>query len=483
MHSPADRTGPSIRTRLLATFALLLVVGLAATGASAYALQRANLERSAAEPLHREAREFATLALEGVDPETGQRFTTASALLRVAIQRRAFGAAEGALGLIGTEIEWRAPTGVTLRLEDDPALLAEVTRHAGAATTTQGRLTTPGHDYSYLVVPVRFAATGETGALVRATDLSLLRQQLNSTFRIYAAVAGLVLLAAGLIVWAAMGRLLAPIAQLRRAAASIGEDDLATRMPVRGHDDLTALTATMNTMLDRIEALVEGQRQLADDVGHELRTPLTIIKGNLELLDPDDPEEVRATRQLALEEASRMERLTEDLILLATSERADFVTPRPVDVAQLTHEVAELARGLGGGACELEQVAEVTADLDPQRIRQAWLQLVDNAVKYAPPGTPVGLGSAARGEAVWLWVRDHGPGVPAAEREAITARRVRGAQAIGSGRTGRGLGLAIVAKIVAAHAGRLDIADNPGGGSVFSIVLPAADPPPGDEEP
>lgn len=448
-----------------------MAAGLLAAGLTGYALERVALQRSAAELLAREAREFATLA-SSVSPLTGLPFTTASDLLRTAIQQQSFGVAEGALGVVDGRIEWTAPSGVALRLEDYPELLDVVTAHTDATTTTQGRLATAGHDFSFLVVPVVFEATGETGALVRATDLLVSYRQLEATYTLYAAVAILVLTLAGLISWAVMGRLLAPIGALRRAAASIGERDLASRIPVRGRDDLSELTQTINGMLDRIESLVEDQRRLSDDIGHELRTPLTIIRGHLELLDPDDPAEVRSTRTLALEETDRMRRLTEDLVLLATSERADFLVPARTNVADLTDETLELARGLGPRPWRLDALADSDLMIDPQRIRQAWLQLADNAVKYSPEGTPIALGSEVRGDDVWLWVRNCGPGVPSEELAHVTERRFRGRSAVDSGRRGRGLGLAIVAKIVTAHGGRLDFADSPDGTFVVSIVLP-----------
>ncbi len=472
MASPAPpvRTGPSIRTRLLATIVALMASGLIVAGLTGYGLERVALQRSAAEQLTREAREFTTFATSA-SPQTGLPFASVSELLRTAIQQRAFGAADGALGLVDGRIEWTAPSGVALRLEDYPDLVAAVTR-ADAATTTQGRLAAAGHDFSFLVVPVVFEPTGETGAFVRATDLQVAYRQLEATYTLYAAVAFLVLTASAVIAWAVMGRLLAPIGALRRAAASIGESDLASRIPVRGRDDLSELTHTINGMLDRIESLVEDQRQLSDDVGHELRTPLTIIRGHLELLDPDDPAEVRATRALALEETERMGRLTEDLVLLATSERADFLLPAPTGIAGLTDETLDLARGLAPRPWRLDALADVELALDAQRIRQAWLQLADNAAKYSPAGSPIALGSEVRGCELWLWVRDAGPGVPHEERNRVAERHYRGRSAVDSGRRGRGLGLAIVSKIATAHAGRLDIADGPDGTTVVSIVLP-----------
>jgi signal transduction histidine kinase len=100
-------------------------------------------------------------------------------------------------------------------------------------------------------------------------------------------------------------------------------------------------------MLDRLEAAFVGQREFLDDAGHELKTPLTVLRGHLELLDPDDPEEVAATRELLLDEIDRMSRLVGDLIVLAKSDRPDFLRTRPVDLSTLTTDLLTKARGLG----------------------------------------------------------------------------------------------------------------------------------------
>jgi len=470
-----DPVGMSVRSRLLITMLALMSAVLLAAGATGYLLERIAVERSAATQLDREAGEFASLAATAVDPETGRPFETTSALLRTAIQQRVLGTADGVLGIVAGKIEWTAYTGVALRLEDHPDLVAEVLKHTAEATTTQGRLSTEGHDFLYLVMPVRNGSGGEGGALVRAIDLTVAYRPLDATYAWYSVAALIVALLAGLVAWAVMGRLLSPIARLREAADSIGEDDLTGRIPVRGSDDLSALTATINRMLDRIQTLVEGQRQLADDVGHELRTPLTILRGHLELLDATDPEQVAATRSLALEEIDRMNRLTDDLILLASSQRSDFVVPAEANIAELTDETFELVGKLGHRRWDVDALAEVKVKLDAQRIRQAWLQLADNAVKYSPADSSVAIGSEVRGEHLWLWVRDHGPGIAEAEQSRILERNTRGRFAIASGRQGRGLGLAIVTKITTAHGGRLDISPAPGGGSIFALVLPIHD--------
>ena len=171
------------------------------------------------------------------------------------------------------------------------------------------------------MTPLRVAGASDTGALIRVTDMEIQLAQLNSTFVIYALVAvgatALVTVVTGL-----PRRQVAGAPDLvRRTAESITEEDMSRRIEVRGKDDLAALTRTINGMLDRLESLVTTQRNLLDDVGHELKTPLTVLHGHLELLDPEDPEEVARTRDLALDEVERMGHLTEELLVLAQSQR------------------------------------------------------------------------------------------------------------------------------------------------------------------
>lgn len=467
-----DHVTYSVRTRLLITMLVLMGAVLIVAGATGYLLERLSLERTAVAQLDREAAEFASFARTTLDPATGHPYLSTSSLLQAAIQQRVLGSADGVLGIVGDSVEWTAPIGVNLRLEDHPALVAAVMAHRSDPVTAQGRVSVDGHDFRYLVVPIHSSALGDSGALVRVIDLSVGYHGLDQTYAMYAVAALLVAVVAGVAAWAVMGRLLSPIAELRAAAETIGEDELSRRIPVRGHDDLSALTTTINRMLDRIQALVEAQRRLADDVGHELRTPLTIMRGHLELLDPNSPAEVRATTALVTEEIDRLSRLTDDLLTLASSERADFVVPTEVEVADLTDETFALVRTLAPRPWKLGGLADLRARLDAQRIRQAWLQLADNAVKYSPEGTEIVLGSEQRDDELWLWVRDHGSGISEAERAVVIQRQVRGESALASGLRGRGLGLAIVTTITEAHHGRLDIAAAPGGGSVFSLVLP-----------
>ncbi|MDQ7993647.1 MAG: HAMP domain-containing sensor histidine kinase, partial [Propionicimonas sp.] len=375
---------------------------------------------------------------------------------------------EGSFAVVGDQIRWTAQEGVTLRPEEDPELVAAVLPLARRAEVTHGSLTTALRDYRYIVVPVRFAATGATGALVRVADMGQERAVLQPVYLTYGLVALGSLVLVAMLIWLFVGRLLRPVSVMRETAERITETDITQRIPVSGSDDLSALAVTVNGMLDRLEAAVGSQRDLLDDVGHELRTPLTIVRGHLELMDADDPADVAGTRALVLDELQRMGRLVDDLLVLAKAEQPDFVRLEPTDIARLTDETLAKASTLGQRHWVLDDLADAELDVDPQRLAQAWLQLAANSVQYSAAGSTVAMGSRVVDGELLLWVRDEGVGIAEEDRSRILDRKVRGR----SGR-GTGLGLAIVASIAEAHHGRVEVESVAGLGSRIAIVVPA----------
>ncbi len=472
----AARTTWSIRARVIAAVMILTGLALVISGAVIYVQGEASTRRRVSDDLGRTADEVARLA-EGNDPETGEPFTGVEALLRASMQRVVHPPSEGSFAILDGRIRWTAPDGVLLRPEDDPDLVAVVLPLAAGDQVVQGDLTTAIREYRYIVVPVRGAPGDPTGALVRVADMGMERAVLQPVYLTYSLIAIGALLLVAMLIWLVVGRLLRPISWMRETAERITETDISQRIPIRGNDDLSALAVTVNGMLDRLEAAVDAQRDLLDDVGHELRTPLTIVRGHLELMDAADPEDVAATRVLVVDELDRMRRLVDDLLTLAKSEQPDFVATEQVDVARLTDETLAKASSLGDRRWVLDQLADAEVPLDPQRIAQAWLQLAANAVQYSEAGTTVGMGSRLAEGELWLWVRDQGVGIPESERERILSRK-----AMGRGGTGTGLGLAIVSSIAGAHGGRVDVQSTIGVGSRIAMVIPTAATPHEEEE-
>jgi signal transduction histidine kinase len=280
--------------------------------------------------------------------------------------------------------------------------------------------------------------------------------------------------------WLITGRILRPVRETTALARRITETDLSGRIPVGGRNEISQLADTFNRMLDRLDAALTTQRRFLADAGHELRTPITIVQGNLDTLEPATFEDAE-TLSIAADELARMTRLVDELSLLASSERPDFLRCEPTDIASFTSSVLAKARLLGDRQWRLASVADGHAMLDPQRMTQALMQLAANAVAHTPPGTDVKIGSARAGNRVEFTVTDHGPGIPIAERDRIFERFAR----LDSHRTdGTGLGLSIVAAITAAHGGAVSVEDTAEGGASFRVSIPVAGTDqPGKEQP
>jgi signal transduction histidine kinase len=270
------------------------------------------------------------------------------------------------------------------------------------------------------------------------------------------------------------GRVLAPIRLVRQTAERIGESDLTQRLRVTGADDVAALAHTFNHMLDRLESAFTTQRRFLDEVAHELRTPITVVRGHIELMGDGEKERIE-TQALVVDELDRMNRIVEDLLLLAKAQRPDFLTVGETHLTDLVVEVVAKAGALGDRHWRVAEVSEAIVLVDGQRLTQALIQLAANAVRHTRDGDIVEMGSALRGDRILLWVRDTGPGVDPEDRERIfghfaQARRISSLDPTG---TGIGLGLAIVREIAEAHGGTVRVEDAFGGGAQFVLDLPA----------
>jgi len=444
----------------------LAALALAVSGIVVVAWGRAATERRVLSEQQLAVASLRQLAGE-TDALTGEPWASTTALLRAAMQRATLGPSEGALAIEGGEVTWTAQAGVSLRPESDEALVAALIPLVNHDTVTYGRIVTTAYDWFYVVIPIHLTAQPAPAALVRVTDIRAEAALHAPIYRAYAIVAAASLPIIGLIIWLLVGRLLRPIAVVRETAQAISDSDISQRIPVTGHDDVSALAQTVNSMLDRLEASAQGQRQLLDDVGHELRTPLTIARGHLELMDFGDPADAAQTRDVVVSEMDRMRRLVDDLLTLARSRQPHLLRPQLTDLVHLTDETLTKATSLGDREWQLDAVAEVSAWLDPQRISQAWLQLAANAVQYSAPGSVVALGSAVDKGELRLWVRDEGQGIAPGDVERIFARHERG-----SSGQGTGLGLAIVRTIATSHGGSVEVDSVLGQGSTFTIRLP-----------
>jgi two-component system sensor histidine kinase MprB len=296
----------------------------------------------------------------------------------------------------------------------------------------------------------------------------------------------LVLLVLGGSAFAALlGRLVAgavvmPVGRLTRAAEHVARtQDLSGRIEEEGRaDEIGRLAVSFNAMLDALErsmgaldASVHAQRQLVADASHELRTPVTSLRTNIEILQQADDLDAGVRAQLFTEIVEQIEELTllvNDLIDLARGEEPAAET-EDVRLDVVVAEAVERAhRHAPERALETELAPTVLAGV-PARLGRAVNNLIDNAVKYSPPGRAVEI-RLAGGE---LTVRDHGPGISAEDLPHIFDRFYRGAEA--RGRPGSGLGLAIVRQVVEQHGGSIIAEAAPGGGTAMRVRLPGAE--------
>lgn len=449
----------SVRARILAAILLVAAVGLGLTGAVSYVVLRDGVLRDADAELLRHVE----AAREVVDEEVFPDARSALAGILAIVLPPAHGSS---LGIVDGEAALVPGSDVAFPIAGTP-LVERVVRELADGSARRGTAVIDGAQIRYVAVPIEVPGAPDTGIFVVAIDLGREVATVDEGLGVFAAVGAGTLLMTGLVGWLVAGRLLRPVRLLSETAERITATDTRERIPVDGRDDVSRLTATINDMLDRLDLALRSQRELLDDVRHELRAPLTVIRGHLELVHADDPEDVRRVAELAIDELDRMADLVRGLAELAES-RTALDDAAPHDLARLTRDVAERASALPGPVWSLGEVAEGEAVLDRRRIIQAWLQLADNAAKYVPAGTPVEIGSRRAGGVVRLWVRDHGPGVPEAQRERIFERFAR---VPGSGVRGSGLGLAIVAGIAHAHGGAVRLED-PGVGARFVIELP-----------
>jgi signal transduction histidine kinase len=339
-------------------------------------------------------------------------------------------------------------------LQKIPGLVNRVIAETKGGHNTIGTVTDSTSSYRYVAAPISVAGSPDSAIFVAAIDINAKLADLTSAFTTYWETVLATILIIASLGWYISGRLLSPLTDLRLTAARITSDRRSERIPTKGNDDLAALGETVNGMLDRLDGAMTTQRQLLDDVRHELNTPISIVSGHMELLDATNVEEVESTRILVLDELDRVGSLVKGLSLLAESEQ---LQPHRslVDLGEFTRQFFAKIRILPGHPWVLGTFGPGSAALDPEKITQAWMQLVDNAAKYSPAGSEIAVGSSGDGEQVEFWVINEGPKIPEDSRARIFERfgRIDTSRGI----RGSGLGLAVVSAIAAAHNGSVTL--------------------------
>jgi two-component system OmpR family sensor kinase len=298
-----------------------------------------------------------------------------------------------------------------------------------------------------------------------------------------------VLVAVGILGGLVVRRELRPLTEVEDVAEGIAGGDLSRRVPDHPTStEVGRLSASLNAMLSQIEqsfalraASQERMRRFVSDASHELRTPLAAVRGYAELYRQGavrDPEQVAGAMRRIEDEATRMGGLVEDLLTLARLDEQRKDRRTPVDLTVLAADAVQDARALDAGR-EVRLIplggalGPVVVNGDEARLRQVVTNLVANALRHTPAGTPVELAvGSADGDGL-LEVRDHGPGIAPEQAERVFERFFRADASRQRGKGGgSGLGLAIVAAIVSAHGGRVGLSQTPGGGATFVVQLP-----------
>jgi signal transduction histidine kinase len=304
------------------------------------------------------------------------------------------------------------------------------------------------------------------GVVVAAESLHPVREAVDRVLLALLLAIPAALAAAALGGWWLARRALAPVDRMAARAARIGPERLDERLAVpETQDELARLAATLNGMLDRIESGVHEQQRLVADASHELRTPLAAMRVELDVslradaLSPAAREVLESTR----EEVDRLSRTVDDLLTLAAADEGGLeVLAAPLDLADVAREAARGARvTLAGGAAP--------AVGDPDRLRDAIRNLIENALKFGPPCGDVRVTTWTRAGEAGVTVADDGPGIPPELADRVFDRFFRVEAARGRATGGSGLGLAIVRAVAEAHGGRAWAR-----GSEVSLAIPAA---------
>lgn len=454
----------SARVRIIGWMFGVVLLALAAVVYVTWQVLAARADASADDELTHEATKFRAFA----SSPAAASFRRPEELLDRWLQSNLPDQSEALFTIVDGHAYHRSQGTPPARLDADPGF---VRRLAGATEPAYGWAGSTAGRVRYGVVPVRIGTQPVRAQLVVLEFRDLIAEPSMAAARALAIIGAITLVLAAGASWLVTGRLLAPIRQLRTTAERISDADLRRRIEVAGNDDVAHLARTFNTMLDRLEDAFVAQREFVDNAGHELRTPITVIRGHLELMG-DDPRDRAETKDLVLDELARMNRIVDDLLVLAKSDRPGFLEPAEINLTELVVEVVAKARPLADRAWRVGTTADATMVADGQRLTQALMQLVSNAVRHTGPGDRIEVGSYVDADrSVLLWVADSGPGVPPADRERIFERFARGAA---QRRTeGAGLGLAIVRSIAKAHGGDVRLVAGPG--ARFELTLPAAE--------
>ncbi|WP_405106725.1 ATP-binding protein [Paenibacillus sp. FSL K6-1217] len=348
------------------------------------------------------------------------------------------------------------------------------------------RLITAGDGSRHLAVFMNLGRPGAPRMLLQMTvETAPLRDVILQQLLIFGVLSAAALLAGLLLYLPALRKTLIPLSNMGRSAQIIDAGKLDVRFPVeQGQHEIDQLAQSFNGMLERLEISFKNEREakeqmrrFAADASHELRTPLTSIYGFLEVLlrgAADNREQLYSALGSMHGEAKRINKLVEDLLLLARMDGAPRLRVKQVLLGELVEDMQPQLRVLAGERQTIFDIAYgIQCLVDPDQIRQVLLNLFHNAVQHTDAATGIiQISLHAEGELAALTVKDNGSGIAAEHLPHIFDRFYRSDSSRTRKYGGSGLGLSITRSIAEAHQGEVTVSSTPGEGAVFTVFLP-----------
>jgi heavy metal sensor kinase len=461
-----------IRVRLTAWYAALLAAIVVAFGAFLVLQLRSDLRQTIDRELSSASPHIASGYREGGTEDFLDESTTALPRSGAAAQvvdargrvHARYGDGVGAAAPL-------APAGARADALAGRSRLMTVTRDPG------------GRRYRALVS--RLPGAGPPLVLVVAESLQGVEESVRRVLVLLLLGGPAALAGTALVGWWLARKALRPVGRMTSRAAGINIDHLHERVPVPpARDEIGHLAVTLNAMLDRLEQGVDEKRRLVADASHELRSPLAVMRAELDvsLRDGDLPATAREVLESVREEVHRLSRTADNLLILAQVDAGRLaLLTAPVRLRDASGAAARALRPLAdakGVRLEVEGDGDGDghdAEADPERLHQVLTNFIHNAITFTAAGGEVRVADWRRGDEVGVTVTDDGPGIPAEARAHVFDRFYRVDSARGRDAGGSGLGLAICSEIARAHGGRVWADSGAGGGSAFSLALPATD--------
>jgi signal transduction histidine kinase len=326
----------------------------------------------------------------------------------------------------------------------------------------------------FMVVERTADTPGGTLQVLIGRNLDVVNESTSLASRLLALTAPLLVLVAGVMAWLLTGRALAPVESIRTEVAEISGSDLHRRVPeTAGRDEIARLSRTMNQMLARLERSHKQRELFVADASHELRNPIAAIRHHAEVaLAHPDRTSITALAQDILDEDLRLHQIAEDLLLLARAdEQVLHLDTAEIDIDDIVFEETKRLKATSTQLrVDTSGVAAARVKGDREGLTRVVRNLVDNAARHATSTVRVGVRDTDG--VVVLEVDDDGGGIAAVHRTEVFERFTRLDEARDRAQGGAGLGLAIVAAVVAAHGGTVRVEDAPLGGARFEVVLP-----------